>query len=265
MYGQVFESATGKWILLRNLIFPIGLVSPQWTPIISRHWPSSWVVSVGLFEDRNLLWLCINSFQARKITSSYSLFFMVVELWLSTAPSFTLRKNAQYNLGFACFFLDQLRSIFIRCAVWAFLICYWQQSARSNSGLNPHLTVWGTTDCLSSVKFNMLWDLTHIFMVLSFSSFKAPCSKVSPCPPCAGNLAHPRGWDRPPGQFCVSYEPLHRAAAERAGTAQGLQHLAQSLIYAAEDPWSGKVREISSKPSLCKAFSVFCSPCDCFI
>ena len=27
MYAQVFESATGKWILLRNLILPIRLVS----------------------------------------------------------------------------------------------------------------------------------------------------------------------------------------------------------------------------------------------
>lgn len=104
-----------------------------------------------------------------------------------------------------------------------------------------------------SVKSNLLWNLTHIFMALSFPAGSLFKWKVSPCPPCAGHLAHPRGWDRPPGQFRLSYEPLHRAAAQRAGTAEGLQHPAQSLIYAAEDPWSGKVRWISLKPLPCKA------------
>ena len=76
----------------------------------------------------------------------------------------------------------------------------------------------------------------------------------------AGNLAHPRGWNRPPRQFCISYEPLYSATAQCAVTAEGLQHPAESLIYATEDPWSGKVRCIYFNlllPVFCSLYNYF--------
>lgn len=109
---------------------------------------------------------------------------MVVEFWLSKAGSFTLRKNAQYNLGFACFFLDQFRSIFRRCAVASVSLpllllagISWFKS-RSKS----------TSHCLGDHRLSVLSEIQHAAgsdphchgSVLS--SFKDPSLKVSPCP-----------------------------------------------------------------------------------
>lgn len=148
--------------------------------------------------------------------------------------------------------------------LWTFLFCYWQQSidfkSRSKStspclGSPQLLSVryssgpqWNPTCCGIWPIFSWFFPVGSLFKVFPFSSL-------------AGHLAHPRGWDRPAGQFRVAYEPLHRAAAQRAGTAEGLHHPAQGLIYAAEDPWPGKVRCIHSV----KLLSVFCSLCDYFI
>jgi len=108
MHARVCESATGEWILLRNLILPIRLVSA----VVN----TDDIKAVTKFLRRVVTDYCkvetccdctkVAVFRPGKLILSYSLFFMVVELWLSKEYSQTLKKNAQCNLGFACFFLE---------------------------------------------------------------------------------------------------------------------------------------------------------------
>lgn len=89
MYAQVFESATGKCILLRNLILPIRLVSAMMNTVdikavtnFVRH----------LVTDYLKIETCcgctrVAAFRPGKLILSCFLFFMVVELWLRKACS----------------------------------------------------------------------------------------------------------------------------------------------------------------------------------
>lgn len=100
MYGQVFASATGKWILLRTGWSIVNTDDVKALIKFLRFLVTDYL-KIETFCDHML-----TPFRPGKLTSSYSLYFMVVELWLTRACSLTLKKNAQYNLGFACFFLE---------------------------------------------------------------------------------------------------------------------------------------------------------------
>lgn len=209
----------------------------------------------------------LTAFSQENLVQDTPYFLWLVELWLSKVHSLTLKKMHSIIWALLAVSWNSSEAYLegVLWLLWAFLFCYWQESIYFKS----------ISHCLgelSSSLSTLPLSLCEIQHTAESAPYFPSCVLFSwipvwrfPFPSSAGNLAHPRGWDRPAGQFRVSYEPLHRAAAGRARAAQGLQHPAQSLLHAAEDPWSGKVREIAFKPLLCKAFSVFCSLCDCFI
>ena len=57
-----------------------------------------------------------------------------------------------------------------------------------------------------------------------------------------GHLAYSGRWNRSAGQFCVSYEQIHRATAGCSVSVKGSRHAAQNFPHAPENPWPGKVR-----------------------